>query len=185
MNIIHFDELNSTNKYAKENFHLLNNFDVIITDRQTSGYGQWGRKWIDTGCDNIYLSVILKPDDLSKHTDIVRFMAICICEIFLKYSVLPHIKEPNDILIKNKKIAGILAESITKGDKLMGIVIGVGINLNTDKIYLEKINQPATSLNLEIGKFTEKKEFINYLLSEFEDKYPLFLKNEVNLNLFL
>ena len=88
-------------------------------------------------------------------------------------------------MVNNKKIAGILAESSTKGDILNGIIIGVGINLNTDNSILEKIDQPATSLNLETGKFLNKDEFLTLFFDEFEKNYPAFLQKGINLNSFL
>ncbi|MBR1753817.1 biotin--[bacterium] len=186
MNIIKFKTINSTNAFAKENLQELNHFDVVDTDEQTTGYGQWGRKWIDTGSQNIYLSIVLKPKHLADvYTDIVRYTAVCLCKVFEQYNTTPKIKEPNDVIINNKKIAGILAESVTKGETLKGIIIGVGINLNTDKKILEKINQPATSLNLETGKIIDKTEFTNEFLNVFETNYPLFVKKEIILNSFL
>lgn len=186
MNIINFEELNSTNAYAKDNLNNLKNFDVITANSQTAGYGQWGRKWINTGVDNIYMTIILKPKKMSDcFTNIVRYTAICLCHVLEKYGVNPKIKEPNDVLINNKKIAGILAESITKGDYLKGIVIGIGINLNTNQKTLEKINQSATSLNLEINRTIDKNIFTNEFLQDFEKNYFYYTQKEINLNSFL
>lgn len=186
MKVINFDKLNSTNTYAKEHIEELNHFEVIVTKVQTAGYGQWGRKWIDVGEQNIYMTIVLKPEKLEEvFTDIVRYTAVCLCHVFEKYNICPKIKEPNDIMVNNKKIAGILAESSTKGDILNGIIIGVGINLNTDNSILEKIDQPATSLNLETGKFLNKDEFLTLFFDEFEKNYPAFLQNGINLNSFL
>ena len=71
-------------------------------------------------------------------------------QIFEEYGVEPKIKWPNDIRINGKKISGILAESvISPVGKLDGLVLGFGVNLNSDKIIFESIDQPATSLNIE------------------------------------
>jgi BirA family biotin operon repressor/biotin-[acetyl-CoA-carboxylase] ligase len=183
LNLIYFKTLDSTNKYSKKNLELLNNFDVIYTDNQTNGYGQWDRKWIDTGDKNIYMSIILKPKNIN--LDIVRYTAVCICNVLKKYGVEPKIKEPNDILVSNKKIAGILAESITKGDVIKGVVVGIGINLNTDAEILSMINQPATSLNLEINRYIDKISFISDIMIEFEGNYVKFEEKKFNLNSFL
>lgn len=185
MNIINFKEIDSTNKYAKENLENLQNFDVILAQRQLSGYGQWGRKWIDTGDKNIYMTIVLKPEKIDIYTDIVRYTAICICNILEKYSVTPKIKLPNDIIVNGKKICGILAEAITKGDNLKGIVVGIGLNLNTNLMTLSEINQPATSLNLEINKAVDKEIIISEILNEFENNYFVFLKKEFNFQSFL
>lgn len=185
MNLINFKELDSTNKYSKKHLQELQNFDVIISERQLSGYGQWGRKWLDTGDKNIYMTIILKPERIDIYTDIVRYTAICICNVLKKYSVNPKIKLPNDILVNNKKICGILAEGVTKGEILKGIVIGIGLNLNTDIETLSRIDQPATSLNIETGNECDKNLIISEILEEFESNYSSFLKKEFNLQSFL
>ena len=185
MNIIHFKELDSTNAYAKNNIEQLNDFDVIVADHQNAGYGQWGRKWIDTGSENLYMTIVIKPEEVAMLTNIVRFTAICTCNVLLKYNTSPKIKEPNDILINNKKICGILAESISRGDKIRGLVVGIGINLNANKKMLELINQPSTSLNLETQKKIDKNLFLKQIVTEFKKNYPDFIKKGVNLNSFL
>ena len=88
-------------------------------------------------------------------------------------------------MVNNKKIAGILAESVTKGSSLKGIVIGVGINLNSDFNSLNLIDQSATSLNIETGKYIDKMLFTDNFLKIFEYFYPKFIQKEINLNLFL
>ena len=64
----------------------------------------------------------------------------------------PNIKWPNDILINGKKISGILAETVFSNNKLNGIIIGVGLNLNAKKNQFSIIDKPVTALNLEINK---------------------------------
>ncbi|MCD8377493.1 MAG: hypothetical protein LUB59_01750, partial [Candidatus Gastranaerophilales bacterium] len=61
MKLIHLDKIGSTNEYAKENMGLLEDKTAIYADIQTSGHGRSGRKWIDTGKDNLYLTLVLKP----------------------------------------------------------------------------------------------------------------------------
>ena len=169
MNIIHFKELSSTNAYCKENLQTLNEFDVVCTDYQSGGYGQWGRKWIDVGTDNIYMSIVLKPQRLRE--DIVRFTANCICEVLKRYGVVPEIKEPNDILVSGKKICGILAESVSYGEKIKGVVVGIGLNLNCEQKALESIDQPVTALSLEINRLIDKEKFIEEILNKIEKSY--------------
>lgn len=187
MNVIKFKKLNSTNDFSKSNIDNLQNFDVVSTDSQTSGHGQWGRVWFDIGSENIYLSIILKPDFDFKnlYSEIVRYTAVCICETFVEYGLKPNIKLPNDVMINGKKISGILAEAVTKGETLKGIVVGVGINLNASTNNYKKIDQPVTALNLELNQKVDKNKFMDLFLNRFENNYPDFLKHGVNLKSFL
>ena len=92
------------------------------------------------------------------------------------YSIQPQIKWPNDVLLNGKKVCGILAESIIKGGKLKGIVLGIGVNLNASIDNLNEIDRPATSLNIELGKNINKKEFMQNLIDRFFANYDEFLQ---------
>ena len=81
---------------------------------------------------------------------------------------------PNDVLIDGKKIAGILSETVMQGQKLKGIVLGVGVNLNSNNAIPNKI---ATSLNIETQKAIDLKEFLNKLLTEFFEHFDEFLQS--------
>ncbi len=161
MNIISFEKLDSTNKYAKDNFDNLDDKTIIIADCQTNGYGQFQRAWVDAGGENIYVTFVLKPKTLQQeHVDLTNYLAEVLCNQFTELGLTPMIKPPNDVLINGKKVCGILAESITKGDKLKGIALGVGINLNSQIENLQKIDQPATSVSLELGREINKRNLL-------------------------
>lgn len=172
MNIITFEKLDSTNKYAKENIETLADKTIIIADCQTNGYGQFQRAWVDVGGENIYMTFVLKPKMLKQeHVNLTNYLAEVLCRQFEEMGLAPVIKPPNDVLINGKKVCGILAESITKGDKLKGIALGVGINLNSNIENLQKIDQPATSVSFELGREIDKQEFINKLIESFFENY--------------
>lgn len=190
MNIISFKKLDSTNKYAKENFDNLEDKTVIVADCQTNGYGQFQRAWVDAGGENIYMTFVLKPQSLKQeHVELTLYLAQAVCDLIngkwkmenvcqalpdieaAQKEIHVSIKPPNDVLINGKKVAGILAESITKGDKLKGIALGIGINLNSHVENLQKIDQPATSVSHELGHAINKQEFIKKLIQNFFVKY--------------
>jgi len=97
------------------------------------------------------------------------------CETLEIYGVNPVIKWPNDVLTNNKKIAGILAQTSIRGNDFQGLVLGIGVNLNFDKTDMEKIDRPATSLNLVLGKKIDRDEFLKSLLERFFENYDEFL----------
>ena len=147
MELVFLEEVESTNKYAKEHIKNFNDMTLIYTDNQTNGRGRLDRKWSFGGKDNIYASIILKPSDEMKeiYSNLTQYLCVVLAQTFEEYGVTPTIKWPNDIQINGKKISGILAEGVIENGKLEGLILGFGINLNTKIDFLSKINQPATS----------------------------------------
>lgn len=179
MNIIRFETLDSTNAYAKKNIEQLEDRTVISTDIQTAGYGRFDRVWVDLGEENIYMTFVLKPSETlcETHANLTQYLSVCLCEVIEDINLVPQIKWPNDVLLSGKKVCGILAESVIKGGKLKGIVLGIGVNLNASLENLGTIDRPATSLNLELGCNVDKNEFMQKLVDRFFLKYEEFLKS--------
>lgn len=176
MNIIHFKELDSTNTYAKSKIDDLADKTVISADFQSAGRGRFTRSWVDLGSENIYMTIVLKPEQLLQvHSNLTQYLSVCLCKLLEEFNIEPKIKWPNDVLLNNKKTCGILAETVFRGSKLKGIVLGIGVNLNASQNNLDKIDRPATSLNLEIGKSIDKKDFMQRLLDKFFADYDEFL----------
>lgn len=178
MNLFYLEEIDSTNKYAKEHINDLSDKTVVYTYRQTNGRGRLERKWSYLGEDNIYASIILKPSEEMKevYSNLTQYLCVILAQTFEEYGVIPKIKWPNDIQINSKKISGILAEGVIEHGKLEGLILGFGINLNTKKELLEQINQPATSLNIETGKIIDKEIFLKKLLERFCLMYDKFIE---------
>ena len=179
MNLIFLEEIDSTNKYAKENISQIQDGTIVYTDNQTNGRGRLSRKWVYTGKDNIYASMVLKPSDTMQevYSNLTQFLCLMLCQTFEEYGVKPKIKWPNDIQINTKKISGILAEAVISEGRLKGIVLGFGVNLNTTPEALKNINQPATSLNIEIGKIIDKRAFLEKLSTKFFLLYNRFIED--------
>lgn len=180
MKKIFFEEINSTNTYAKENIHKLEDKTIIYTNKQTAGRGRFTRKWVDLGAENLYMTIVLKPSEKFNeiYSNITQYLSLKTCKVLEKYNVTPKIKWPNDNLVNNKKIAGILSEAVFKGEKLQGLAIGIGVNLNANIEDVKAIpDRIATALNLETEKKINRDEFMNKLLAEFFKDYDKFLSN--------
>src|SRR5574344_28362 len=179
MKIINFEKIASTNTYAKENLDQIEDKTVITADKQTQGRGRFKRVWTDLGADNIFASIILKPSEkfLPVYANLTQYLSLSICKIFEKYGVKPEVKWPNDILINGKKITGILCETVMRGEKFKGLVLGFGINLNASLKSVLEIDRPATALNLEIGGAVKKQEFLEKILEQFFAEYETFLND--------
>ena len=184
MELLFLEEVDSTNKWAKENLSKIEDKTVVYTSYQTAGRGRLERKWSFMGEDNIYASIVLKPSGEMKeiYSNLTQLLCLALCQTFEEYGVLPKIKWPNDIQINGKKISGILAEAVGGIDKesgkfmLEGLVIGFGVNLNTKIEILSKIDQPATSLNIETGEFINREIFLKKLLEKFCLLYDKFIE---------
>ena len=181
-NIIKLESIDSTNVWARKNLAVLNNFDVVSAEVQTTGHGQFERRWFSTNKDggNIYISIVLKPENIEHLNELTRFTALMVSDVLKENCNLkPDFKFPNDILINGKKICGILAESVFLGSDFKGVVVGVGINLNLSFADIKKIDIPATSVFAETGKNIDKYAFLDIFTEHFKKHYEDFLVNGI------
>ena len=129
----YFKEIDSTNNYAKTlaaDGHPEGT--VVIAESQSSGRGRRGRQWYSDSGQGIFLSLILRPPlPVNELSRINMAIALAIVDALQEVGIKSGIKWPNDILIKDRKIAGILTEAITDMDGIEFIVSGIGLNVNT------------------------------------------------------
>lgn len=181
-NFIYYDEVSSTNVICSD---LAKNAfadgTVVVADSQTEGKGRKeGRIWISPKNENIYISLLLKPEVLTKHISFMNMLAsVVVCETLREVSGLDfYIKWPNDILYENKKICGVLIETSTTVDYINYLILGVGINVN-QKMFDISIDNSATSLFIEKGDLFSREQLIVCFLEKFEQFYlKYFLKLE-------
>ncbi len=178
MELITLKEIDSTNNYARKNLEIFSDKTVIRAFRQTSGKGRLGRKWIDLGENNLFFSIILKPSNEFKdvYSNFTQYASVVLSNVLELSGLTPQIKWPNDVLIRGKKIAGILSETVMQGANFKGLVLGVGINLNADAKDVNTIQDRAvTALNLEVGRYVDAEKFFKDFLERFFANYDEFL----------
>ena len=179
MNKIFIEEVESTNLYAKSHLDDFADGTVLHALVQTSGRGRMQRKWVDLGKGNVFMSIILKPSEKfdEKYSNLTQYLSVVLCKVLEKYGLNPQIKWPNDVLVRGKKIAGILAETVISENKLKGLILGLGVNLTASEEQVQSIQERiVTALNLEIGKTVDREEFIDEICDEFFANYDEFLK---------
>ena len=187
MNFLYIEELESTNKYCKENILNLDDMTVVYTGCQTAGRGRLNRSWSYVGAENIYASIVLKPSLELKdvYANLTQYLSLVLAETFEEYNncnkFYPKIKWPNDVRIDGKKISGILAETVLVGGKLGGIILGFGVNLNCREDDLNAINQAATSLNIVTGMKIDRKKFLDLVINKFCLRYNNFINRGFSL----
>ncbi len=180
-NLFYFSETKSTNDYClKLSRDGAPEGTVVVADYQKQGKGRLNRSWFSAKGENLLLSILLRPQqDIESLQKITLASASILIDTFLIYlkkhkldKIKFNVKWPNDILVGNKKIAGILAESILQEKHINALVVGFGINLNSsgDSIPAE-IRERATSLAELIGQPVDIEDFFAELLYHFEGSY--------------
>ena len=146
---IHFKEIDSTNDYLKNSYGLLSNFTFVTADYQNKGKGRNNRLWTSEPGENLMFSFLIKDKRLINQSLIISFVAAIEVAIVLESFGIKNvsIKWPNDVLVGDKKICGILAE----GQVPDYLVVGVGLNVN-QKSFPNDLRRPATSIALELDK---------------------------------
>ncbi len=156
---------------------------VILAEAQRRGRGKWNRRWVSPAGQGIWMSIILKPKLKPEDTTWITLMAaVAVVKALEDYPGLSaSIKWPNDILLKDKKIAGILSEMETEGEILKFIIVGIGLNTNLDlKVLPEDLNDGITSVKQElIGPFSQEK-LLNEMITKIEFYYTLFCRGDVS-----
>ncbi len=145
---------------------------IVLAESQTKGRGRLGRSWLSPKYKGIYLSLILRPKILPAACPILTLMsAVSICEaIKMVLDLDVQIKWPNDLLIHNKKVAGILTEMNAEVDKVNFVVIGMGLNVNNDK---KSLIPQATSLKEQQGAEINRVVLLQEILRRLENNYFL------------
>lgn len=168
---IYFEELESTQKEAKKMAERnVKNGTIIVTDYQTKGIGTHDRKWYSEKNKNLTFTLIIYPKCTIKElegftVDIAQCMKNSIEKL---YGVKLDIKRPNDIMCNGKKLGGILTQIVTKGEEIKYLLIGIGVNVNSEK-FSEEIKDIATSLRKEFGKEFSREEILSEFCTNLEN----------------
>ncbi|MGM8211597.1 biotin--[acetyl-CoA-carboxylase] ligase [Virgibacillus sp. W0430] len=179
--IIHKKSTPSTQRLAHQAaLELAEHGTVLIADEQTEGKGRMDRSWHSSRNKGIWMSLILRPHILPYLApQLTLLAATVIADVIYKHTLIkPQIKWPNDILIDQKKLAGILTEMQAEQDKVQYIVLGIGMNINqTIDDLPNDIKDKATSLQIETNKKWDLQQLIQKILETFEKKYEEYIIN--------
>lgn len=172
----HFETIDSTNTWAKQNAHLLprDAITLVTALEQTAGRGRFKRRWESPPGKSVLASFCFF---IEKHRidigNIPQVLAISAARILEKLGFSPQLKWPNDVLLSSKKVAGILAETTPLSDQLC-FIAGIGLNVNTPLEVLEKIDRPATSLLVEGMQEFDVEHVLKLLQTQFVTDLELF-----------
>ncbi len=173
-NIIVLKTVNSTNSYIKDLAKRNAPHEtLVIADKQTTGRGRLGREFFSPEGTGIYMSVLLKPENLALDPSLLTVAAgVAVCRTINNISKnTPSIKWVNDIFIDGKKVCGILAESTTDAASgtIDNIIVGIGLNVTTPSdVFPGKLGEIAGSL---FPENTTRNEIISKIIEEFKSTY--------------
>lgn len=172
-NIHYFQSLSSTNIKAKEIALNEPEGTVIIAEEQTKGKGRLGRDWASPKGKGIWMSIILKPNlEPTEVAKLTLIGAAAIHQGLKDISVDSYIKWPNDIIIANKKVCGILTEMSCELNIINYCIMGIGINVNLEvEDFPKELENKATSLKILTGKKINRKLLLGNILNHFEKLY--------------
>ncbi len=158
--ILRFDIIDSTNTEALKQAKAGAEEGLCIVAReQTAGRGRHGRTWISEKDAGLYFSIVLRPKLQMRFLPLITLMAgVAISDTLAELGLKPDIKWVNDILIDEKKISGILAETAETNDGL-AVVVGIGINLKPSN-FPPELAETVTSIETETGCYADAEELL-------------------------
>jgi BirA family biotin operon repressor/biotin-[acetyl-CoA-carboxylase] ligase len=161
------------------------NLSLVVADEQTLGRGRSGRKWFTPPGSALALSLVLQADERIEHlltqqntARLNGLGALAVCQALQKkYTIPAKIKWPNDIIVYEKKLSGVLTEAQWVGDQIKGVVLGIGINVSAASVLpddwdsLNPYPFPATCLESALGTPVQRWELLYAVLAEIQFWY--------------
>ncbi len=179
--VYHFFKTDSTNRVALELGHAGEpEGAVILAEEQTAGRGRAGRSWHSERAAGIYVTLLLRPRLAPVQAPLLTMMAGLSAHAAVQAvtGLTVDLKWPNDLLIRGKKVGGILTEMHAEPGQVRFVIVGIGLNVNQEK-FSGDLASVATSLREETGKQQSRLELLVLLLREFENDYNRFLREGV------
>jgi BirA family transcriptional regulator, biotin operon repressor / biotin---[acetyl-CoA-carboxylase] ligase len=177
-----YDSVDSTNTRAAEFAQSNPDADglVFVADQQTAGRGQYGRVWLSRPGSSLLMSVVLRPPpELLRPVILTAWAAVSVAEAILALTgVQARIKWPNDLLVRGKKVCGILIEQTGTGSAVT-TVAGIGLNLNQTADEFAQANLPdATSLGVLTGSVIDARTAAGVLVRKLDLEYARLVAGE-------
>ncbi len=183
--LIVLDEVTSTNDYLKtqlSNFKPLPEFTAIMAKKQTNGRGQRDSTWLSEANANITFSLLLYPNflKLTDHFILNMCVSLGLIDWFRSLQIDAKIKWPNDIMINNKKVCGILIENTSNSKGIKHSIVGIGINANQEK-FPHEIEQKASSILRETShRLASLESACETLVGYIQQRYLKIQKQEIS-----
>jgi BirA family biotin operon repressor/biotin-[acetyl-CoA-carboxylase] ligase len=176
--IVYYPSLNSTNTLAYSLAHDGGDeWTVIIADSQSNGRGRQGRVWYSPPGTNIYTSFILRPTMSYEYFPAISLLTGMVISIVIEHFIdlKTELKWPNDVMVNGKKISGILLELGNDSNNKPYIIVGIGININSDtKDYPRELFHSSTSMKVLTNRVFDRVMILNHLYTSFFAWYDIY-----------
>ncbi|MBS0622148.1 MAG: biotin--[acetyl-CoA-carboxylase] ligase [Verrucomicrobia bacterium] len=172
-----FDSLPSTNRYAKESSEEVKEDELLViwAREQTAGHGQFQRQWIAPAGNVSVTFCFCVPLGWKPLSQSALKVSQSVATVLRQLGVPCTFKWPNDLLVSNHKLAGVLCETVVKRDHML-VCAGIGINVRATAQDLSNVGQPATSLHLA-GVETDAETLVHLIAKQLQEDLPLYLRN--------
>ncbi len=155
---------------------------TLVADYQTAGRGRRGRRWVAPPGTALLMSVLLYPERGASLLPLVT--GVVLAQVLEELADLEvELKWPNDVLVRGRKVAGILAEAVTVGERV-GVVVGVGVNVRVPRTLLESVSVAATSVAFETDRPPSRQDVLLALLPRWERHYRQLQRGTWSLDLW-
>jgi BirA family biotin operon repressor/biotin-[acetyl-CoA-carboxylase] ligase len=136
---------------------------LVIAEEQTAGKGRAGRRWFTPPGSAVAMSIVLRPEGLaaSASTGLAALGSLAVAQALEDIGLEAKIKWPNDVLLEDRKVAGVLVENVWDGDTLDHMILGIGVNvLRASVPQIDDLDYPATSVEAVLGRTIDRHELI-------------------------
>ncbi len=165
----YFKTIGSTNdvalSWARENAE---DRSLVVAEEQTAGRGRSGRKWFTPPGSALALSLILRPVEAERKypSRVTGLAALALIDVLTNLGCDAQIKWPNDVVIKGRKVAGILVESVWTGSNLDTLILGLGVNVSVNSVPpASELFFPASSIEAEVGYLPNRLDLLREVVS--------------------
>lgn len=153
---------------------------LVVADHQTAGKGRLGRVWTDEVGRNLLFSVVLRPQIPAERLGIITLAAgVAVADTVAMFAAprTPRLKWPNDVLLGNRKLAGILCESVLDAGNDHRLIVGIGVNVNQNR-FPGDVATTGTSMLLECGRYFPRAVLLAEILARLEERYDQVTRGE-------
>lgn len=176
--IKYYDSVGSTNEVAKSHESRCAMPAVVVSEQQLAGKGRITKGWYSPRAQGIYCSLLLHPDvPMAQLSKLTLLVGLAVAKAMTGYGLKPLIKWPNDIVIRGKKVCGILTETSAEMSGIHYVVTGFGININNHS-FPDELKDIATSLYIESGRMFNRSRFLACVLKEIEFEYNKYIDGQ-------
>ncbi len=172
--VYHYDSVDSTQRVAAD-LVTTGAMDrtAVVAKRQTAGYGRKGDAWRDLPGSSLLVTLIVRPEDAVPIAHLAMVAALAVVDAIADVgAVRAWIKWPNDLLLNERKVAGILGDATWRGDRLIAVRLGIGLNIGgTREAFVRQSLPDATSINAETGRVVDQDMLLASLLDHFTARH--------------